>query len=263
MAALSAVRLTPERVSSPLRALALGGLVVSGLLLCMHAASGATGLIPASWHGMPEWLEGPLPEVGPPLGDSLFTLLFAVMCGCYLAVLALPGGRDGRLVAGTIVVLQVGFMLAPPLLSSDIFGYIAWARMGLLHGLDPYAHGSLVAPHDPSFAFWRWGLGAGSPYGPAFTVGSYLTAPLGVAGALWAFKAAAGAAALACVWLVAACARRLGSDPVRAAAFVGLNPLLLVWAVGGGHNDLILVAVTLAGVWLALAARERSLSPRR
>ena len=31
------------------------------------------------------------------------------------------------------------------------------------------------------------------------------------------------------------------SNPVRAAALVGLNPLLVVYGVGGGHNDLLML----------------------
>jgi uncharacterized membrane protein YtjA (UPF0391 family) len=42
-----------------------------------------------------------------------------------------------------------------------------------------------------------------------------------------------------------------------AAMLVGLNPLVLVWAVGGAHNDLIVVAAVTGGVWLAVAGRER------
>jgi alpha-1,6-mannosyltransferase len=70
-------------------------------------------------------------------------------------------------------------------------------------------------------------------------------------------KAAAAAAGLGIVALVASCARRLGADPLRAAAFVGLNPLLLVWAVGGAHNDLLATVVVLGGVRLAIAGRAR------
>src|SRR3954468_6684130 len=235
--------------------LALAGLVAAGVVLCLRAAAGPSGLIPASWHGLPGWMSGPLPGVGDGLTAGAFTALFLAMCGCYLAVLLLVGELDARIAVGAIVVLHAAFLLAPPLLSSDVFGYIDWARLGALHGLDPYSHGSLAAPHDPAFAYFRWRTHMPSPYGPAFTVASYATAPLGVAGAFWAMKAACAAASLGCVALTASCARRLGVDPLRAAAFVGLNPLLLVWAVGGAHNDLLATVAALGGVRLLLARR--------
>jgi alpha-1,6-mannosyltransferase len=86
---------------------------------------------------------------------------------------------------------------------------------------------------------------------------SYATAPLGVAGAFWVMKAACAAASLGCVALVASCARRLGAGPLRAAAFVGLNPLLLVWAIGGAHNDLLATVAVLGGVRLLIGGSER------
>jgi alpha-1,6-mannosyltransferase len=257
VAALSPARITLVRraVAPPLAGLTLAVLLATGVLLCLHAAAAPSGLIPASWHGMPGWMAGPLPGVGTGLTAPAFAALFVAMCACYLATLLLP--LDARLTVGAIVLLHVAFMLAPPLLSSDVFGYIDWARLGVLHGLDPYAHGSLAAPHDAAFAYFRWRTAMPSPYGPAFTVLSYATAPLGVAGAFWAMKAVCAAASLGVVALVASCARRLGIDPLRAAAFVGLNPLLLVWAIGGAHNDLLATVTVLGGVRLALAGRAR------
>src|SRR4051794_5340231 len=261
MAAPAAARVALPRVRT-LRAagapLALAGLVAAGVVLCLHAAAGPSGLIPASWHGLPGWMGGPLPAVGQGLTAGTFTALFLAMCGYYLAALALAGGLGARITVGAIVVLHVAFLLAPPLLSSDVFGYVDWARLGALHGLDPYAHGSLSVPGDPAASFFQWNTDMGSPYGPLFTLASYATAPLGVAGAFWAFKVVPALASLGCVALTASCARRLSIDPLRAAAFVGLNPLLLVWALGGAHNDLIATAVVLAGIRLALAGGERA-----
>lgn len=245
----------PRSLAPAVASLALAGLVASGLLICLHAAGGPSGLIPASWHGMPGWMAGPLPGVGLRLTGDTFTALFLAMCACYLATLS--GGLDARLTVAAIVTLHVLFLLSPPLLSSDVFGYIDWARLGALHGLDPYANGSLAAPHDPAFAYFRWRTDMPSPYGPAFTIASYATAPLGVAGAFWAMKVSCAAASLGCVALVASCARRLGTNPLRAAAFVGLNPLLLVWAIGGAHNDLLATVVALGGIRLVIGGAER------
>jgi hypothetical protein len=256
--ALSRPRTRARSLRAAGASLALAGLVASGTAICLRAAAGPSGLIPASWHGMPGWMGGPLPGVGGSLSASAFTLLFLAMCGCYLAALPLARELDARVTVGAIVVLHAAFLLAPPLLSSDVFGYVDWARLGALHGLDPYAHGSLAAPHDPAFAYFRWRSEMPSPYGPLFTVASYAIAPLGVAGAFWAFKIAAAAASLGIVALTASCARRLGIDPLRAAAFVGLNPIVLVWAVAGAHNDLLATLVAVAGVRLAVGARERA-----
>ena len=133
-------------------------------------------------------------------------------------------------------------LLGPPLISQDVFGYLSFARLGALHGLDPYTHVAAEAPTDPVFRFVGWPF-LHSPYGPLFTLASYATAPLGLAGGLWAFKAVAVASSLGAVALVARAARRLGHSPLWAAAFVGLNPVLLELAIGGAHNDTLILLV--------------------
>src|SRR5207302_9284818 len=117
-------------------------------------------------------------------------------------------------------------------------------------------HVDAEAPTDPVFAFIGWPF-KHSPYGPLFTLSSYATAPLGVAGALWAFKALAVAASLATVALVARAARRLGRSARWAAAFVGLNPVLLVLAVGGAHNDTLIVLLLALALLLSAGSRPR------
>jgi hypothetical protein len=61
---------------------------------------------------------------------------------------------------------------------------------------------------------------------------------------------------LATAALVARLAPARGIDPLRAAAFVALNPLVLVHVVGGPHNDGIAVLLMTLGVASILAARE-------
>src|SRR3954453_8557615 len=245
------------RVGPLLAAVALAGLVLSGALICMHAAAGEWGFVPSSWRGLPGWMAGPLPALGNPLYSSLYAGLFVSMCGCYAVVLGLARHVEARTAAVGIVLLHVLFLLAPPLLSAALFGYIDYARIGALHGLDPYAHGPVSAPHDEVFAFMRWRGDLPSPYGPLFTLGSYALAPLSVAASFWVLKAVAALASLATVWLVWDAARRLRVTPGPAAMLFGLNPLVLVWAVGGAHNDLLVGAAVTGGVWLAVAGRER------
>jgi alpha-1,6-mannosyltransferase len=79
-----------------------------------------------------------------------------------------------------------------------------------------------------------------------------------VGGALWAIKAVTVAASLVCVALVWRAAELLGRAPVEAAVFFGLNPLLLVYAVGGAHNDVLMLALALGGIVLVLEGRERA-----
>ncbi len=112
------------------------------------------------------------------------------MRGYALVLAGARGAAAARRSWRAIVAAHVVLLLGPPLISQDVFGYLAFARLGALHGLDPYTHVAAEAPADPVFQFVGWPF-QHSPYGPLFTLASYALAPLGLAGGLWAFKAIA------------------------------------------------------------------------
>ena len=249
-------RLSAAAVARAAAVIALAAMAVAAVLICLEAGARATTVVPASVRDYPDWLRGPLPELGDGLTEGRFAVLFLVMCGCYLALLAVHRHISARLAVGAIVLLHALFMVSPPLLSTDVFGYIDWARLGTVHDLDPYTHGFSDAPDDPALDYLRWDADLPTPYGPVFTLATYLLGPLGLATSLWILKAASALAALGCVALVWACARRMGRDPLLPAVFVGLNPLWLVFEVGGAHNDVFFMALALGGAYLLLAGRD-------
>ena len=154
-------------------------------------------------------------------------------------------------------VLHLAFLLVPPLLSPDVFGYVGYARLDGLHGGNPYVVPPAALGSDPVLPFLKY-PDTTSPYGPLFLLGSLGLAPLGVAAAVWTLKALTAVAAAGCLALVWSCARQLGRDPLPAVLLVGLNPIWLVEGVGGAHNDVFMTLAVLAAVRLALAAREAS-----
>lgn len=244
------------RARSPLaqRALGIAGLVgvmASVFGVAAGAAGAPTPYVPSRIGGWPSWLYGPLHGLGLGVGSSSFQALTLVMCASYVAVLLAARALSGRTIAATIVAANVVLLLGPPLISQDVFGYLSYARLGVLHGLDPYTRVAAEAPTDAVFPFIGWPF-QHSPYGPLFTLGSYPLALLGLGGGLWALKAVAVLSSLGAVALTARAAARMGRSATWTAAFVGLNPVLLELAVGGDHND-TLVLLVLAGA-LALAA---------
>jgi hypothetical protein len=155
------------------------------------------------------------------------------------------------------VLLLAAFACLPPLLSHDVHSYVDYARLGVLHGLDPYVHAPTAAPADPAFAHVTW-THTTSAYGPLFTLATYPLAWLPVSAAVYVFKAISAAAVLATAALVARLAPARGVDPLRAAAFVALNPLVLVHVIGGPHNDAIAILPMTLGIAAMLSARELS-----
>jgi alpha-1,6-mannosyltransferase len=173
----------------------------------------------------------------------------------YLGVLWLAPRLGRGLVCGLILVLVTGFAIAPVLLSHDVYSYVDYARLGVRHGLDPYVHPPLSAPGDPAYAEVTW-TEATSAYGPLFTLLTYPLAWLPVAGAVAALKAIAALSVLGIAGLTARIAVWRGLDPLRAAAFVALNPLVLVHVVGGAHNDGLTMLLAMLAVAAVLSGRE-------
>lgn len=237
--------------------MSLVGLVGTGLLVAAGAASEPASFVPGGKGGSPGWMHEPLSSLD--LGLTTHGVIWAMlaMWVFYGVALALNDAISIRSALTAIVAAHVVFLLAPPLLSMDVFSYIQYARLGALHGLNPYLYDPATVPADAAFPFIGW-HSATSVYGPLFTLGTYATAPLGVGGALWAMKTVTVAASLGCVALVWKAAERLGRRPLEAAMFFGLNPLLLVYAVGGVHNDVLMLALALGGIVLVLGRQERA-----
>ncbi len=175
----------------------------------------------------------------------------------YLGALAWSPRLGRRVVWGVIAVAVVAFACLPPLLSHDVYSYVDYARLGALHGIDPYVRPPAAFPADPAFSHVTWPHTT-SAYGPLFTLVTYPLAALPVSVAVYVLKAISAAAILTLAVLVARLAPARGVDPLHAAAFVALNPLVLVHVVGGPHNDALAILLMTLGVAGILTARETS-----
>jgi hypothetical protein len=237
----------------------LGGMLVSAFLMAAGAAAKRYGPTLHIHHGLPDSIRGPLNGIGLSLSGTEFAVLFIVLGLCYLGVLLFADSVRFRVGIGAIVALHLIFVIAPPLLSSDIFNYVGYARLDAVHHLNPYVHPLSAAPTDPSYIYVGWPLNT-TAYGPLFTLG---TLPLGWVSfptAIWLLKSVTALASLACVALVWMCATRLGRPALPATLFFGLNPVLLAYAVGGAHNDLLMLAAALGGIYLMLVGRESGMA---
>lgn len=234
-----------------------GRLGAAGLVLLAPVLVAGAALSPTAGKifplknltAFPGWLAGPFAGLGPALGSDQFHSLVLVLFLCYLAVVALPGSVGVRLGVATVVFLHAVFLLGPPLLSGDVFSYLAYARAGALLGVSPYGGG----PPDSAFAT---GLDVPSAYGPLFTLLSYGVAPLGTASGYWALKVASAAGSLAALALLWRCAELRRTDPLTAVLFAGVNPVLLVYGVGGAHNELLMAPLLVGSILLTLAGRD-------
>lgn len=195
----------------------------------------------------------------------------AILYGAFAALLALWGGAifaAGRMRASgrtAVLVFAVPVLLVAvlasmyPPMASDFFHNLADGRLLWRDGANP-----MVTPPGASFPI---GISFGdepSAYGPLWYV---LLAPPSLLGfdhyltSLVLLKLWMGAFYLAAAVLTWLIARRL--TPGREAAAVVLlawNPFVVWRALGNGHNDVVMMAFTLAAVW-AVAERRWAWAP--
>jgi alpha-1,6-mannosyltransferase len=243
-------------LTSPRGRLGLAGLLLTALLISLSAAHTEV-LLPASLRPVPGWLAGAFGHVGLDIGLPGLILALSFMFLSYALAMGATRQLSVRAVLASIAALNVLALVAPPLLSSDLFSYIAYGRLGAMYGINPYFHGPNLISFDPLYqligAQWTH---TPTVYGPLFTALSYPLAGLGIAANVFAYKGIAALSCLAIVGLTWKAARLRGMDPVKSAALVGLNPVIVIYGVGGGHNDLLMLAILVAGIYVLLRRRE-------
>jgi hypothetical protein len=254
----------PRVVLGPLAGrLALATLILGAVLMVVYDTAGPTNLVPRSSQIFPGWEAGPLHGIigalhfgttGVTVGLSV---LIVTMLAAYAVAMAAVRTLSMRTIVICVVALHVILLLGPPFQLTDMFNYLGYARLGGLHGMNPYTHVIGQEMHDPVYHFATWD-NLHSPYGELFTALSYPLAFLPIAVAYWTVKVAVVSLSLGFIALVYDCARRLGRDPRYAVVLVAFNPIYLLYAIGGFHNDFFMLVPSTAAIALLLARRDRS-----
>jgi hypothetical protein len=140
----------------------VGGLSLAALtLLGLAMAAGGLDVAPA---------EGIGGAYGGGLGieGSDFIQLERLSLLAYAAVVACAAALPARLLWGAVVLLIGAFAIAPPLLSLDVFSYLSYARLDVLHDLNPYTATPGDVPGDEALPYVIDNDGVVSAYGPLF-----------------------------------------------------------------------------------------------
>jgi hypothetical protein len=249
-------------------ALSLAAILALSIFVVLVAANRPSVIAPTTHTGFfPGWMAGPLGGMLPGFTNSattlkyLFTGAIVAMYVSYLLVLKYVPRLPARWLIATILAAHAIYLLSPPLALTDLFNYINYGRMEVVHNLNPYTTIPILEPHnDPSFLLSNWHELL-SPYGPLFTLVTFAVVPLGIGGSFWALKALLVVTSLATILLVWKSALLLKRDPRAAVALVGLNPIVLVWGLGGDHNDFLMLFFIMLGFYLLLLARARAQGP--
>jgi hypothetical protein len=242
---------------------AMGACVGLCTAVVLVAAERPSFLSGPARHGFPAWMVGPLAHRLPGLPDSPpalqadFTRALAALGIAWVVAWLCADRVPAPVVWGAAALSQVVLLLGPPLSLTDLFNYMHYGRMAPAHGLNPYVSLPLAAVHDPSYPYSNWHH-LPSPYGPLFTLLTEALSPLSLPVAYWTLKALMLAASLGTLALVATTARCLGRSPRTAVALVAFNPLVLIYGVGGAHNEPLLLLPLMGAVALAVANRRRA-----
>jgi alpha-1,6-mannosyltransferase len=152
------------------------------------------------------------------------------------------------------VVWAIPLICSVPLYTRDMFAYVAQGRL-MLAGFNPYNDGISALPGwfnigvDPMWA------NAKTPYGPLFLwmeqiiVGAVGTSPIT---AIALFRMIAVLSVVAMAYYAYRIARLRHLDPAKILWLVAASPLIMFNFVVGGHNDALMMACLVAGVYYAL-----------
>ena len=223
-------------------------LLAATIELVLDGAVGHSALIPKS-PSIAGWLGG----LGERLGFRVFLIALISYTAAYAGLLALARTLSARWAIALVSALSLIVFAGPILISTDVFSYIAYARMGVVHGVNPYLHGPQAIVSDPVYHYVGkdWKLVA-TAYGPLYTLISYPLGLLGLVGAVWGMKLMALLAAAGTLVLIWRCAPVRGLDRRFALLAVGANPLWVIYALAGAHNDLVMIFLTVLAVALML-----------
>jgi hypothetical protein len=200
---------------------------------------------------------------------SAFLLLFLVYV---LALRYLPRRVSQRFIFLSTLLLGLFCVCIPVVTSSDIFSYIAYARLGVIYHLNPLTALPIWIRHDPIYPHVDW-VRQPSAYGPMWAViicllqmlvGAQSSAGImSMVLALRLFGLAMHLGSVMLIWSISGYLVGFNATYTRERRLLltlafAWNPLLLVEACVNAHNDVTLLFFVLLMLWLL--ARSKVLS---
>ena len=142
-----------------------------------------------------------------------------------------------------------------PITALDVVLYVVRARLWALYGGSPMLVVPASYPQDPYIQFSGEYHSQVSPYGPLWELIAQIPLRLGIldiAGGVIAMKVISlisyiGMAVLI-GWYARQDAPQSGVSRLTAMAFFALNPMVLMQAIGNGHNDMVMLAFMTLGL---------------
>jgi hypothetical protein len=171
-----------------------------------------------------------------------------------------------RIIWAMTVVVGGIFIVTPAMLSHDIFVYVSYGRILAYYHTNPYFVPFAYFTQDPFTPYNDW-KNVLSAYGPVWETVSALASIVirsHLGRTLLVFRSIAFAAHLLNAALIALILRTMGRSPRTVTLGTLLyvwNPLALEESSLGGHNDVFMVTLILAGIFFHLRAEQQAQEP--
>jgi alpha-1,6-mannosyltransferase len=189
---------------------------------------------------------------------TLLTLVAMIgLVSCWWRLRTLLVTLSPRALLMITALWSLPLIFAPPLFSRDLYAYAGQGHLVANH-IDPYVYGPGDLEPTSKWSYnvdgvWRY---SPAPYGPVWLWLSgriVAVADNHLVPAIILLRLAAVVGLVLIAWTLPILARQHGVAPQRA-LWLGLaNPFVLLHGVAGGHNDIVMVGLLVAG--LAVAGR--------
>ena len=193
-------------------------------------------------------------------GAAEYSLAVVALFALYAASLR-HIGRAPSLKTGPVCAFACAFGLTVvflyPIGAVDMYAYLMLSRIWIQHGANPLVVPPASFPDDPLIAYVRSWLRIPSPYGPVWIfLGALpgLVAGRNLLAGMLLLKGVTLFSYLGCLPLIMTILSKVCPQArTKGLLFFAWNPLVVIEAVGNGHNDMTMMFFALLAVALALS----------
>jgi hypothetical protein len=194
---------------------------------------------------------------------TFYVILFLLFVAYAWGILIFYRRHDKGLfsILSLALLVTVLLIIIPPLVSKDLFSYIYYGKIGAVYKSNPYIITPQKFPYDQLLAFtglsWK---NTAVVYGPLFTyLSMFLTWISGesITANIYAYKTAMALANIANIVLIWYLLGKIAPRRQRFGTMLyAWNPLVLIHAVGGGHNDVLMMTFALIALVFFFKEKE-------
>jgi len=151
------------------------------------------------------------------------------------------------------IISGIVLLFLYPITALDVALYVVFARNWVLYGGNPFTTPPETFITDPYIHLTGEYVTKTSSYGPIWEIVASIPIRLDIteiASAIIATKIISLSAYLFMAWLIGWKWRQKNVSQVTALSFFALNPLVMLEAIGNGHNDMLMIAFITLGIVL-------------